>query len=215
MPVNSNDLKASLPLRSRLKRSIDICGALCGLFFLSPLMLLITILVRRDGGSAFFGHHRIGCHGKVFQCWKFRSMAVNADVLLKELLEQSAEARAEWEQDFKLRDDPRITRVGHFLRTISLDELPQLWNVLLGDMSLVGPRPIVEAERHYYGSAWDDYTSVRPGMTGLWQVSGRNDTGYAQRVALDSQYIRQWSVMGDLDIMLRTVRVVLGRSGAY
>ena len=142
-------------------------------------------------------------------------MAPDADRLLAALLERDPAARAEWERDFKLRDDPRITRIGHFLRLSSLDELPQLYNVLLGQMSLVGPRPVIEAEREYYGDAWSDYLSVRPGMTGLWQVSGRNDTGYERRVALDCQYIREWSVMGDLAILMRTIGVVAGRRGAY
>jgi lipopolysaccharide/colanic/teichoic acid biosynthesis glycosyltransferase len=142
-------------------------------------------------------------------------MVQNADRLLHEYLQQHPELREEWERDQKLRNDPRITRVGRFLRKTSLDEFPQLWNVLLGEMSLVGPRPIVEDEVKRYGSLFALYTKVRPGLTGLWQVSGRNDTTYAERVAMDAYYVRNWSPWLDLYILARTVWVVLFGKGAY
>lgn len=197
------------------KVAMDVCGACAALIIFSPLFLVIVPVVRQDGGPAFYGHTRIGRNGKTFKCWKFRSMVRNSDQVLKDLLDKDPKARAEWQKDFKLRNDPRITRIGDFLRKTSLDELPQFFNVLCGEMSLVGPRPVIEAEKHYYGEAWGDYLSVRPGITGLWQVSGRNDTTYEQRVELDRRYIREWSLLGDIVIMLKTVLVVLGRRGAY
>ena len=163
----------------------------------------------------FFRHARVGRGGRTFQAWKFRSMVANSQEVLAELLARDAQARAEWEADHKLRDDPRITRVGRLLRLTSLDELPQAWNVLMGDMSFIGPRPIVAAEAAKYGEVFDLYQQVRPGISGLWQVSGRNDTTSAARVALDDYYVRNWSVWLDLHILIRTVRVVLLGKGAY
>jgi lipopolysaccharide/colanic/teichoic acid biosynthesis glycosyltransferase len=142
-------------------------------------------------------------------------MVRDADARLADLLASDADARAEWDASQKLLDDPRITRVGRLLRRTSLDELPQLWNVLVGDMSLVGPRPIVDAEVAKYGEAFELYTQVRPGMTGAWQVSGRSDTSYAYRVDLDAGYVRNWSMWLDVEILLRTISVVLRREGAY
>jgi len=203
------------PARRYSKRLFDIAVALLLLALLSPLLLAVTALIVRDGGKILFGHRRIGAQGRAFKCWKFRSMVPNAEAVLKQLLEESEEARAEWERDFKLRNDPRITPIGRFLRSTSLDELPQLINVLAGDMSLVGPRPIVADEVARYGAAFHDYTSCRPGITGIWQISGRNDTGYTQRVQLDQHYARNWSFAADLAVLLRTPIAVLRRSGAY
>ncbi len=197
------------------KNIMDRIGAAIALIIFSPIFLIAALQIKKDGGPAFYGHTRIGKGGKPFKCWKFRSMIINGDEVLQKHLAENPEARKEWEADFKLRNDPRVTKIGAFLRKTSLDELPQFWNVLCGEMSLVGPRPVVEAESTYYGEAWQDYLSVKPGVTGLWQVSGRNDTGYAQRVALDQKYIREWSLWQDISIMFKTVAVVMRRDGAY
>ena len=203
------------PARRYSKRLFDIATASLLLALLLPLLLAVTALISRDGGKILFGHRRIGAQGRSFKCWKFRSMVPNAESVLREGLDNDPEARAEWERDFKLRNDPRITPVGRFLRSTSLDELPQLLNVLAGEMSLVGPRPIVADEVPRYGAAFHDYTRCRPGITGIWQVSGRNDTGYTQRVRLDQHYARNWSFAADLAVLLRTPIAVLRRSGAY
>lgn len=197
-----------------IKRSFDIVVSGVLLIILLPFMLGIAWKVRKDGGAAVFAHERVGQHGTPFKCLKFRSMTVGAEQVLKEHLAVNPAAKLEWETNFKLKDDPRITRIGQFLRKSSLDELPQLWNVLKGEMSLVGPRPIVEAELSYYGDARVDYLCVRPGMTGLWQVSGRSNTDYKRRVALDSWYVRNWSLWYDGVILLKTVVVVFGFKGA-
>lgn len=197
-----------------LKRAFDIIGASLLLLLLSPVFALLAWKVSRDGGSAFFGHTRVGQNGRPFKCYKFRSMVMNAQEALQNLLTTNPAARAEWERDFKLRNDPRISPIGHFLRRTSLDELPQLWNVLIGDMSLVGPRPIVQQELQRYGSHAGHYLKVRPGMTGLWQVSGRSDTDYNTRVYFDSWYVKNWSLWYDIVILLRTVRVVVRQEGA-
>lgn len=198
-----------------LKRAFDLVGASAMLLVLAPLMLAIAWRVRRSGASAFYGHTRIGQNGVPFKCLKFRSMRPDADRVLQQLLASDPEARAEWEQNFKLRDDPRITPIGHFLRRTSLDELPQLFNVIRGEMSLVGPRPVVQEELLRYGDAAPLYLEAKPGITGLWQVSGRSDTTYAERVSLDSWYVRNWSLWYDIAILLKTVGVVLQRRGAY
>lgn len=197
------------------KRAIDVTGAALASLFLAPLFLIVGRKIKKDGGPVFYAQTRIGRNGRPFKCWKFRSMAVDAEERLKELLAADPAARAEWEKDFKLKNDPRITKIGEFLRRTSLDEIPQIYNVLRGEMSLVGPRPIVQDEIKYYGDKADDYISVRPGITGLWQVSGRNDITYAQRVYLDSWYVRHWSVWNDIVIIIKTIFVVLARRGAY
>lgn len=199
----------------RVKRAFDIVAASMLLLTLSPLLALIALMVKHDGGPCVFGHARVGMHGRTFRCLKFRSMIHNADKVLKELLASDPVARAEWEKDFKLRNDIRVTRLGRFMRRTSLDELPQLWNVLRGDMSLVGPRPVVEKELRRYGDAAGYYLRVLPGITGLWQVSGRNETNYERRVFLDVSYVKNWSLAGDLRILVRTIGVVLGGRGAY
>jgi undecaprenyl-phosphate galactose phosphotransferase len=178
-------------------------------------MLVLAALVKRDGGPAFFGHTRIGQNGQPFKCYKFRSMVVNSQEVLAELLASSSDARAEWERDFKLKDDPRVSRIGDILRKTSLDELPQLWNVIKGEMSLVGPRPVVKAELERYGEDVSYYLEAKPGVTGLWQVSGRNDVDYETRVYLDAWYVKNWSLWTDISILFKTVGVVLGRDGAY
>lgn len=198
-----------------LKRMFDIAGSLILLFLLLPLFAYSAYKVSRDGGSAFFGHERVGQGGKRFKCYKFRSMVLNAEDVLKELLEHNAEARAAWEKNFKLKNDPRINSFGHFLRRTSLDELPQLWNVLKGEMSLVGPRPVVSAELHRYGDDVVYYLMVKPGMTGLWQVSGRSDVDYEMRVYFDTWYVKNWSLWADIAILFKTISVVTGKSGAY
>jgi undecaprenyl-phosphate galactose phosphotransferase len=198
-----------------LKRMIDIVAASGLLLALSPLFAYLTWRIRQSGASAVYAHTRVGRGGKAFECLKFRSMVPDADEILLALLATNAAAKIEWERDFKLRDDPRITPVGAFLRRTSMDELPQLWNVLKGEMSLVGPRPVVEAELERYGDLQDYYLEARPGITGLWQISGRNDIDYSDRVNLDAWYVKNWSLWYDLVILLKTVKVVLRREGAY
>lgn len=203
----------SYPSSSVMKRGLDIVGGLLLLAALAPVMLVIALLVKRDGGKAMFSHKRIGANGKPFYCLKFRTMCADAEERLQKVLDENPEARAEWERDFKLKDDPRVTPLGAFMRATSLDELPQLINVIKGEMSLVGPRPIVPAEASRYGAAFRDYLGCRPGLTGLWQVSGRNDIDYEARVRLDSTYAREWSFFRDISILIRTVGAVLGRTG--
>ena len=199
-----------------LKRVMDILGAGALLLALAPLFAVLAVLVRRDGGPAFYAHKRVGRGGAEFGCLKFRSMVIDSDRRLAELLANDANARAEWQATRKLKNDPRVTRVGRFLRATSLDELPQLINVLKGEMSLVGPRPVLASElAMYYGAAADHYTAVRPGITGLWQISGRSNTSYDERVALDVAYATQPSLKEDIRILLRTPLVVLQRRGAY
>lgn len=210
--ARNNLLRTSARL---LKRTFDLCTSSVLLVLLAPLFAYLFFKVRQTGGGAFFGHQRIGADGKSFPCYKFRTMVPNASEVLNTLLQNNPEIRAEWEKEFKLRDDPRITPIGHLLRRTSLDELPQLWNVLRGEMSLVGPRPVIQAELERYGEDVDYYLHVKPGMTGLWQVSGRNDVDYETRVALDAWYVRNWSLWNDMVILLKTVGVVLRRDGAY
>ncbi|NEN75369.1 undecaprenyl-phosphate galactose phosphotransferase WbaP [Pelistega sp. NLN82] len=198
-----------------IKRTFDIFGSLAIITILSPLLIILFFLIKRDGGNAIYGHPRIGRKGKTFNCLKFRSMVVNSKEILEELLVNDPEARAEWEKDFKLKNDPRITKIGHFLRKTSLDELPQLFNVLKGEMSLVGPRPIVKDELERYEEDVDYYLMAKPGMTGLWQVSGRNDVDYEKRVYFDAWYVKNWSLWNDIAILCKTVNVVLKRKGAY
>lgn len=197
------------------KRTMDVCGACVLLFLLFPVLLIIALLVKRDHGNALYGHPRIGRGGRTFKCLKFRSMVMDSDAVLAKLLASDPQTRAEWDRDFKLKNDIRITPVGRFLRKSSLDELPQLWNVLRGDMSLVGPRPIVEKELSRYGHNVHYYLALKPGITGLWQVSGRNDVDYATRVSLDVKYATNRSLAFDVWILLRTVGVVFAKNGAY
>lgn len=202
------------PAEMVIKRMTDIVAGSILLVLLSPLMLFLAWLVRRDGGPALFGHMRIGADGKPFKCWKFRSMVPNAGEVLANLLASDPAACEEWEREYKLRNDPRITPLGHRLRVTSLDELPQLINVIKGEMSLVGPRPIVRDEIRRYGLSFAEYCRCRPGITGKWQVSGRNDVDYPTRVSLDRDYAARWSFTGDVMILLRTVLVVVQKKGA-
>jgi len=199
-----------------LKRSLDLLLCCCGGIVILPLVGFIALLIRCESrGPVFFGHERIGRGGRLFPAWKFRSMVRDAPRILEEHLTAHPELRAEWELNHKLRDDPRVTRVGRWLRKTSLDELPQVWNVLKGEMSLIGPRPIVQAEVERYADMFELYLLVRPGISGLWQISGRNDVTYGERVTLDSYYVRNWSVWLDVFILAKTVRVVLLGKGAY
>lgn len=196
------------------KRLFDIVVSLLFILLLSPLFIVLFLLIWISGGNVVYGHTRIGRNKEKFKCYKFRSMVNNADKVLESLL-QDPNIRKEWDRDFKLKNDPRITFIGRFIRRYSLDELPQLFNVLIGQMSLVGPRPIVESELKYYGDDVDYYLMAKPGMTGLWQVSGRNDIDYEKRVYFDVWYVKNWSLWNDVAILFKTINVVLKRNGAY
>ena len=204
------------PWAQRLKRALDLFGAAVGGFFISPLLLTIALLIKLDSpGPVLFGHRRLGARGEHFLCWKFRTMRIDAEQMLNDYLQGHPSLQAEWEQNHKLRDDPRVTRIGRFLRKTSLDELPQLWNVLRGEMSLTGPRPIVDEEVPKYEKDYELYRRIRPGMSGFWQVGGRSDIDYKERVAMDAYYVRNWSVWLDIIILVRTVKIVLFGRGAY
>jgi Undecaprenyl-phosphate galactose phosphotransferase WbaP len=197
------------------KRLLDVIGAvILGLVF-SPLILVIVLLMRKGDGSVIYRHRRVGRGGRMFSCLKFRTMIPNAEQVLSELLETHPELKAEWVRDHKLRHDPRVTRLGRFLRRTSLDELPQLVNVLRGEMSLVGPRPVIREELLRYGRSVDIYLAAKPGITGLWQVTGRNNTDYRRRVVLDTYYVRNQNLLLDIFILAKTTGVVLGGNGAY
>ncbi len=198
------------------KRVFDLLVGSAALIVALPLMILIAIAIKLDSkGPVIFGHTRIGKDGKSFKCLKFRTMVMNSQEILDNLLLENPQLREEWEKNFKLKNDPRITKVGHFLRKTSLDELPQLVNVMKGEMSLVGPRPIINKEVQKYGNYYEIYKAVLPGITGLWQVSGRNDIDYEERVQLDVRYVRNWSLWMDIKILIRTIGVVLARKGSY
>lgn len=199
-----------------LKRMFDIVCTTAGIICLSPFLIVIVLWIYADSpGPVIFKHKRVGKDGKLFSCYKFRSMCVDADVKLQQLLAADPAARIEWEKNFKLKDDPRITKSGTFLRKTSLDELPQLFNVLKGEMSLVGPRPIIRDEVPRYGKYIDDFYMVRPGITGMWQTSGRNDVTYDERVQMDTWYVRNWNVWFDMVLIWRTFHEVFSRQGAY
>ena len=200
-----------------VKTAFDYILTLVGAVFISPLLVYIAYRIKKeDPGPVFFAHTRIGKDGKPFPCYKFRSMVVNSQEMLQKYLAENPAAREEWERDFKLKDDPRVTPTGKFLRSTSLDELPQIFNVLRGEMSLVGPRPVIQEELDkYYGETAKLYCTVKPGITGLWQVSGRSDIGYDERVALDATYIKYRSMWGDIVILWKTIGVVLMKKGAY
>lgn len=199
-----------------LKWAFDLVAGSLIMVLALPIMVLIALAVKIDSpGPAFFSHRRIGRNGQEFMCYKFRTMVINAQEVLDRLLTENPAIRVEWEKEFKLKDDPRITRMGRLLRKTSLDELPQMFNVLRGEMSLAGPRPIVRKEIEKYRDNIKYFYQVRPGMTGLWQVSGRSDMDYDGRVQLDTWYVRNWSLWLDFTLLIRTVAVVLGRKGAY
>lgn len=203
--------------RNRLaKRIFDLVATVIGGLLILPILLILAVLVGIDNkGHIIFAHRRVGRKGKLFPCYKFQSMVPDAQERLEEYLAKNPEARKEWEESFKLTNDPRVTKLGAFLRKTSLDELPQLWNVLMGDMSLVGPRPIVTKEIERYGDYIREYYMVPPGITGMWQVNGRSDTTYEERVAMDTWYVRNWSVWIDLVYLFKTVKTVFTGKGAY
>ena len=197
------------------KTALDLFLSVVALFVCLPLFVLIPILIKLTSeGPVFYRHHRLGKNGRSIRIWKFRSMYADASKRLEAILGDDCDAKNEWERNFKLKNDPRITPVGRFLRRTSLDEIPQLFNVFLGEMAIVGPRPIVSEEVGYYGSRYDLFSRVKPGLTGLWQVSGRSDTSYARRVSLDCYYVLNWNPWMDLWIIMRTVSSVLFMRGA-
>lgn len=200
-----------------VKTVFDFTLTAVGTICISPLLAYIAYRIKKeDPGPVFFAHTRIGKDGKSFPCYKFRSMVVNSQEMLQKYLAENPAAKEEWERDFKLKDDPRVTPIGKFLRSTSLDELPQIFNVLRGEMSLVGPRPVIQEELDkYYGETAKLYCTVKPGITGLWQVSGRSDLGYDERVVLDATYIKYRSMWGDIVILWKTIGVVLMKKGAY
>ena len=217
MMLQARNSATAISVERIIKRAMDVGIAGAALFALAPLFAFVTLMLKLEGqgGSVFYGGLRMGYQGRFFNCWKFRSMEPDSDHLLHEYLESNPQAKADWEKYRKLSRDPRITtRTARFIRKASIDELPQLWNVLTGDMSLVGPRPILEEEQSYFGNTLKEYISVRPGLTGLWQVSGRNNTSFARRVYWDSWYVRNWSLWGDIVILVKTPLVLLTGKGA-
>ena len=199
-----------------VKFVFDMVLTCAGTLAILPLLLVLSLLVGIDNkGRIFFAHRRVGRNGREFPCYKFQTMVPDADKVLIQYLSVNAAARREWEDSFKLTNDPRVTRLGAFLRKTSLDELPQVFNVLRGEMSLVGPRPIVRAEIAKYGKNIREYYMVRPGITGMWQTSGRSDTTYEERVAMDTWYVRNWSIWLDIKYLIKTFTTVISRKGAY
>jgi lipopolysaccharide/colanic/teichoic acid biosynthesis glycosyltransferase len=193
-----------------IKRAVDIVGALTFFLVFGPLYVAVALCVWLGGGHpVHYCQTRLGRRGRPFRFYKFRSMVLDSDRVLDEHLARDPAARAEWDTFQKLENDPRILPVGRFIRQLSLDELPQFWNVLKGDMSLVGPRPCMERQRSLYGAAWSHYAAMRPGLTGLWQVSRRNELTFVQRAQLDVEYVEHWSLWLDCKILLRTVRAVI------
>ena len=195
------------------KRIFDVALALVLLPFLLPIITILALFIMVVGGTALFGHNRVGQGGRVFKCWKLRSMCINADTELERYLRQNPEAEREWRETYKLTNDPRITRIGGFIRKTSLDELPQIFNVLAGEMSFVGPRPVIEEELIKYGIKRCYYETGRPGVTGAWQIGGRNDVTYAERVEMDVEYRRKESFVTDLKIILLTPLAIISPTG--
>ena len=213
-PVIARPPQLTLLQRS-IKRSVDIVGALTFFLLLGPVYLAVALAVRISmGHPVHFWQTRMGEGGQRFRFYKFRSMVRNSENILDEYLSKNDVARTQWDTFQKLEKDPRITPLGHFIRKLSLDELPQFWNVLKGDMSLIGPRPCMERQRSLYGKNWEHYCAMRPGITGLWQVSGRNRLSYAQRVELDAQYVNNWSLWLDIKILAKTVTAVISGEGS-
>jgi Undecaprenyl-phosphate galactose phosphotransferase WbaP len=199
-----------------IKRSLDMAISLAILPVILSTMAVIYLAIRLTSkGPVFYSQQRVGQGGRMFRIWKFRTMRQGADKILEKMLEENAELRAEWKREQKLKNDPRVTWVGKFLRKASLDELPQIWNVLRGDMSLVGPRPVEKCDIERYGDYFTYYSRMTPGITGLWQISGRSNTTYSERIRLDAYYVRNWSPWLDLYILASTVKVVLKCEGAY
>ncbi len=218
-PSQDQKAKSSLPptaLGGWSKRLIDSVLAGIAVIALLPLFALLFLAIKLGSpGPVLFGHERVGLRGKPFRCWKLRTMVTNGDEVLHAYLEANPKAKAEWAETRKLTNDPRVTPLGSVLRKYSVDELPQLINVLRGEMSFVGPRPVVDDELERYGVYAQAYLSARPGITGLWQTSGRSDTSYEHRVAMDDRYVRDWSFSEDIRILFRTIPVVLGARGSY
>lgn len=210
-------LSAGLSIGGRaLKRAMDLGGAIVFFSLLLPLFALVAIGVRMSSpGPIFYVQTRVGRGGRFFRFYKFRSMMVDSDEVLTSFLDSDPEVKRRWEQYQKIDNDPRITRFGRFIRRTSLDELPQFWNVLKGDMSLVGPRPCMLDQKALYGRYWRVYCAIKPGITGLWQVSGRNKLTYRQRVELDARYVKAWSVWADIKILAKTIPAVLRAYGAH
>ena len=213
------DLTSEMPIPTArgglaAKRLMDTTLSIAFLILFSPLFLVCAAMIRRSGRGIFYSDRRVGRHGKIFYCHKFRTMVPNANELLADILQTNPEMRREWESGFKLKKDPRVTMIGRLLRKTSLDELPQLFNVLKGEMSLVGPRPMYEEEQERWGQAIRFYHSTRPGMTGIWQISGRNDTSYETRILLNVEYIRNWTFWRDVKILFMTPKVFLPGTGA-
>src|SRR6266478_3894952 len=205
-----------VPVGMMLKRTVDIVFALSGIVILAPLLIIcFAVTALTSPGPALFRHRRVGFNGRHFECLKFRTMVTDAPERLRKLLESDPSAAAEWATNRKLRNDPRITAIGAILRKSSLDELPQLFNVLRGDMSIVGPRPVTEEELVMYSGAINAYLACRPGITGLWQVSGRSTTTYNKRIACDTFYARNWSMTLDAKILIVTIPALLVSDGAY
>ena len=214
--LNRDAVPATLFRYRVIKRVMDLLVAVVAMVVLAPLMLVIITLVRfTSPGPIFFSHRRISKNGAFFSMWKFRTMCVDSAEVLDHYLAMHPEARAEWNLTHKLKQDPRVTSVGLFLRRYSLDELPQIWNVFTGRMSIVGPRPIVAAEVEKYGEFFDHYCRVKPGVTGLWQVSGRSKVSYPNRVRLDCEYVEHWTLFRDFKILLATAKSVVNQEGAY
>jgi len=215
-PQGSDSTLQSRCARRAVKRVLDIVCVLISMPVVLPLTVLVSLFIKLTSeGPVFFTHTRLGRGGKLFEMWKFRTMLDDSHALLLAHFEDYPKARHEWEKGRKLRYDPRITVVGRFLRRTSLDEVPQLWNVLKGDMSLVGPRPIIKDELGKYGDGYSSYQLVRPGLTGMWQVSGRNSISFEKRVELDVGYVREWGLWLDLRILLKTIWTVVTGKGAY
>lgn len=215
MPTRKTAISGGSPL-DLAYTALNQAIALAVILAISPLLVYIAFRIwREDGAPITFGHYRVGQRGELFQCMKFRTMVRNSQEVLAELLRTDEAARAEWARDHKLRDDPRVTPIGRLLRRTSLDELPQLFNILRGEMHFVGPRPVTIEELSRYGSRKRHYLSVRPGLTGLWQVSGRNNTTYEQRVQFDSEYVERRNPLFDAWIVLRTFKVLVTREGAH
>jgi len=199
-----------------LKRLLDLFLVFMSLPIVLPVVFVIAILIKATSpGPVFYGHMRVGKNGKPLKAWKFRSMVIDADKQLAHILATDPVRAAEWEKDRKFTDDPRVTKIGKFLRKTSLDEIPQLWNIFLGQMSFVGPRPVTKPELAKYGKYADYVLSVKPGLSGMWQISGRSDTGYEERITLDTYYIQNWSLWLDIWIIIKTVWVVIKGKGAY
>jgi exopolysaccharide production protein ExoY len=204
------------PVGGMPKRVFDVVAAATAIALLSPLFAMLALLVKlSDRGPVFYAHRRIGRNGNVFHCLKFRTMVVNGDEVLARHFAANPRAREEWLATRKLQSDPRVTRVGQVLRKLSLDELPQVFNILMGHMSVVGPRPVIKDELELYGPAAECYLRSRPGLTGLWQVSGRNDVSYGTRVAFDQHYVENWSFLADIKIIVLTVPAILASRGSY